>query len=685
MSMGPSRSTEMERFCPVCGRGYAKDASKCEQDGADLALVAGEPDLIGTEIAGEYQIIDILGYGGMGAVYLARKKPKYFEVAVKILHRHYATDKDAIRRFLSEARAASRLSNPNTITIFDSGQTREGLLYIAMELLRGRPLSAVFAEQTRLPYRRAVRIVTHICESLAEAHGQGVIHRDLKPDNIFIERSPGKPETVKVLDFGIAKIWDDAGQGVTTTGVVCGTPMYMSPEQALSDPLDGRSDIYSLGILLYEALTGKPPFRGRSPIGTMVKQVREAPPPIPDRVIDEVPASLLTILDSMLAKEPDQRPESCSDLRKRLIECLGDGATSQPTPLPKSRKVAAKPELKQQETPTSTAPDEADKPQDDAGIDISVPKGSAMRVPRISPAIGMRLLSDKTPFDLVAANAKLAVLRCGRDERDTFKGEITFEATSEPFGPVEFRARVIGQSTPCGQQSVAIPAQWTRVTATWNRQFMATALRQALGIVAHVRDEGDLASDQVLIYQPGRQRIRLTPSKVSQRTTAAWAAPAPASRPVRERTQAGLPLAAPVVRARPKAHDTERVQQPTGQRIETLRKAPLFKVDRCDGTFGTMSGGRLPMRLENLGQSHCVFTIRDERAPEAGTGLFVGIPGRPVVSELVTVTGTVCEVELPDSTGRIRVTVELTRGPDAPREYNRVVQYWSLKSRAKPG
>jgi serine/threonine protein kinase len=317
------QETPMEKFCPKCGKGFGPQHDFCESDGEKLVMVNEEPSLIGRVLEGKYKLSDIVGQGGMGTVYLGYQSSMGRHVAVKVLKRKFAQEKVAIKRFLREARAASKLSHPNTITVYDFGQTEDGFLYMVMERLGGRPLSDILDEETRLTPARAVHIIGQICDSLSQAHARGIQHRDLKPENIFVEATAGNPDHVKVLDFGIAKMHEEEGSRATATGMVCGTPAYMSPEQAMGKDIAGSSDVYALGILLYELLSGQPPFDGDAAMEIMLKQLNEAPPEFPTEVEEDVPAALKKTLLHMLEKAPKDRPQTCQDVKSSLLDAIG--------------------------------------------------------------------------------------------------------------------------------------------------------------------------------------------------------------------------------------------------------------------------------------------------------------------------------------------------------------------------
>ncbi|MES1208539.1 MAG: serine/threonine-protein kinase, partial [Pseudomonadota bacterium] len=221
--------------------------------------------LLGRAVADNFRIDSLIGSGAMGNVYRAEQLSLGKEVAVKVLHQHLMGDDKLVARFKREAKSASMLNHPNSIQIIDSGQDRDGTLYIAMELLPGRDLAQVIRDEFPLPLPRVVRILSQALSALEEAHARGVIHRDLKPSNIMLTSRRDERDFVKVCDFGIAKATlegdGEAGQNdraamLTIQGLVCGTPEYMSPEQARAERLDGRADLYSVAVILYQMVTG---------------------------------------------------------------------------------------------------------------------------------------------------------------------------------------------------------------------------------------------------------------------------------------------------------------------------------------------------------------------------------------------------------------------------------------------
>ena len=255
--------------CPRCQRSQPSKTLYCPYDGSVLSdeiRSASSDALIGAVLDQRYRIESEIGAGGFGTVYSARQLKFDREVAIKILNADAASTPEHVRRFETEARVVAQLRHPATLTLLDFGQTDEGRFYAVTERLHGKPLDDLLARGP-LESARVLRLLRQICDSLVEAHDQKIIHRDLKPSNIFIQ-TIGDQEIVKVLDFGIAKLLKQPG--ITSTGETCGTPVYMSPEQARGEALDARSDLYSLGVMAYECLAGQPPFYATTPVSLLI-------------------------------------------------------------------------------------------------------------------------------------------------------------------------------------------------------------------------------------------------------------------------------------------------------------------------------------------------------------------------------------------------------------------------------
>ena len=327
-------------ICPKCRTTYSSSLiGACYRDGEKLvdhdAFVAAESDPMRKRvIGGKYRIEERIGQGGMGTVYRAVQSGLNRDVAVKILKRELNVDRDTVARFHREANAMSLLHHPNTVRVYDFGQTDDGLLYLVMELLRGELITTRLTREGALNELEALRFTQQILRSLAEAHSKGLVHRDLKPDNIFVANVEGHHQpVVKVLDFGIAKVVapDKAlDQFETQAGTVFGTPRYMSPEQAQGGQLDNRSDLYSVGTLLYQMLTGRAPFVDDDAVVVMAKHIREMPDPprkaAPDR---RIPASLEAAVMRALAKEPSARFQEATEFEAALEACVPEVLAAQ--------------------------------------------------------------------------------------------------------------------------------------------------------------------------------------------------------------------------------------------------------------------------------------------------------------------------------------------------------------------
>ncbi len=279
------------------------------------------PSHIGLRIDSRYLIEAKLGSGGMGTVYRATRLLIGDTVAIKILHPGQVDDLHSVERFRREAQAAARLKHPNVVPIYDFGVSSEGLVYIAMELVEGKSIRDMLREQGPFAPQMAAEIVAQVCSALEAAHKKNIVHRDIKPDNIVVDATP-TGTSVKVLDFGIAWMRDAATADLTETGNVVGTPHYMSPEQCLGEEPDPRSDIYSLGIVLFEMLAGVVPFNSRVATAVVIQHVNERPPSL--RALNKsVPPAVESVVMQALAKQRDQRPQSAVLLAAQLAAAAG--------------------------------------------------------------------------------------------------------------------------------------------------------------------------------------------------------------------------------------------------------------------------------------------------------------------------------------------------------------------------
>ena len=308
------------KYCPRCDQSFFEpDVVFCADDGERLC----DDVLVGRSLDGRFLVEERIGTGAMGVVYRAYQASVRRQVAVKVLHSSVVREPASVQRFMNEVRAASAVQHPNTVAVYDFGQTIEGLLYLAMELVDGEPVADILDRKGALSPRRSVHIMKQVCDSVADAHKHGVLHRDLKPDNIMLKQPEWGRDVVKVLDFGLAEFVQSRAQAINSDRVVDGTPEYMSPETALGEEVDERADVYSLGVVLYELLSGIVPFSGDSRT-IMLRQVTDAPPPLPAGL----PEGLVQLVQRSLAKKPEERPQSAHDFKEQLLAALPSRRTS---------------------------------------------------------------------------------------------------------------------------------------------------------------------------------------------------------------------------------------------------------------------------------------------------------------------------------------------------------------------
>lgn len=314
-----------EKICPQCGRSYGANDRFCTVDGATLVNAGNSGSLIGTVLAERYLVSERLGEGGMGEVYLAEHVRMKRKVAVKIMRRWMAGDPVAVSRFHREAENASQITHPNVAQVYDFGETSDGTIYLAMEFVPGEPLSKILEREGKLHAVRSQEIVRQTADALVAAHGMGILHRDLKPDNVMVARSRAGTDIVKLVDFGIARVMTRGTQQFTSTGMIVGTPEYMSPEQLANDNLDERSDLYALGLIAFRTLTGHGAFpdgtTGDALLARLTNRARKLADVAPDVAW---PESLQAAFDKVLAADPTERFADALEFAAEL-----DGAVSQ--------------------------------------------------------------------------------------------------------------------------------------------------------------------------------------------------------------------------------------------------------------------------------------------------------------------------------------------------------------------
>ncbi len=323
--------------CPKCGTDYDGAEMFCPKDGTRLGG-SGEgravkpsipPDadpLVGSVIQGRYKVLHQIGEGGMGVVYVAEHVEIEKKVALKVLRDDFSKRPEVVERFRQEARSASKIGHAHIVDVTDFGQLDDGGVYFVMEYLQGQGLSDLIRKQS-ITLERAVPIVTQIARALQAAHKLGIVHRDMKPENVFLVRREEEEDFVKILDFGIAKISDrdNEGKRLTKTGMIFGTPEYMSPEQAAGKALDHRVDVYALGCIMFEMFTGKVPFDGDSFMAVLTQHMFEPVPPIEELNPEtDIPESVRNVVYKAMAKEPDERYPDMAAIETDLQRALGD-------------------------------------------------------------------------------------------------------------------------------------------------------------------------------------------------------------------------------------------------------------------------------------------------------------------------------------------------------------------------
>ena len=326
------RSTNI-KVCPRCGREDDRGNIVCPEDGTALKK---QDKLIGTTIAEKYEILSRLGRGGMSIVYKGKHKLMDRIVAVKLLRPELVAIPQLVERFKRESKAISTLRHPNIVTVFDFGLIKDAhsTPFLIMDYLEGRTLDEVLKEEGKLNLTRAVELFSASCDALAHTHEMGIVHRDIKPSNLLLRKEPNGSETLTIFDFGIAKMLqgESSVHKLTASGEVFGSPLYMSPEQAEGEVIDHRTDIYSLACVLHESILGKPPFKGETPLETIMMHMSE-----PVKAFDEtspgvsVPPALEQVITKALAKKPAKRYQSINEFRDAVAEAMKTIAPVVPT------------------------------------------------------------------------------------------------------------------------------------------------------------------------------------------------------------------------------------------------------------------------------------------------------------------------------------------------------------------
>jgi serine/threonine-protein kinase len=317
----------MRKICLRCGSKFGSQAEYCPYDGSLLVTDEEVPDpLLGTILLEQFRIDEQIGTGGMGTVYRAHQTTVGRDVAIKVLRPELARDDQAVLRFEREARLAMMLDHPNLVRVFLSGRLSDGRLYLVMELLEGRSLADELDEHGSPSVERAVVLIMKLCAGLGAVHAAGIVHRDIKPENIYLVRRGKDSDFVKLVDFGIARVLEAESVGPTTTqsGRIFGTATYISPEAATGQETDHRSDIYSLGVLSYQLLSGELPFEGSTAGALLMQHVHKAPPLLQAKGRGaEVPDDVARVVMRALSKDPDARPQTLAEFVNALAEAAG--------------------------------------------------------------------------------------------------------------------------------------------------------------------------------------------------------------------------------------------------------------------------------------------------------------------------------------------------------------------------
>ena len=317
----PDQTIAVTKVCPQCGGEYETSDRFCPKDGSPLRPKSGGDPLVGRVIADRYLVLARLGEGGMGRVYLAEHVKMNRQCAIKVMNPSLVNDTESSQRFAREASNAARILHPNVAAVFDYGES-DKIVYLVMEYVDGESLSSILQKEGALDPRRAIDLTRQVADGLHAAHELGIVHRDLKPDNVIITRNRSGKEIAKVVDFGIAKAVNDSKEdALTKSGLVIGTPEYMSPEQLLGDPVDARTDVYALGCILFQCLTGNAAFAADTREQMIRRRLHEPAPHIRD-LIPGLPARLDTLIVHMLARSPSDRVATAAEARDQLDPAL---------------------------------------------------------------------------------------------------------------------------------------------------------------------------------------------------------------------------------------------------------------------------------------------------------------------------------------------------------------------------
>ena len=474
-----STRTAVSRTCPDCNNTYDDEVLHCPEDGRGLSDIPAVDDLIGLTV-GSYRVEKLLGKGGMGCVYMGVHPGIGSRVAIKFLHPEFSHDEKIVDRFFNEARAVNVIGHDNILKILDLNVTEDHRHYFVMEFLHGRPLQALLKHNVSVPLDVAGPILLQICEALEAAHKRGIVHRDLKPDNVYLITMKGKKNFVKVVDFGIARMTDDAGisTGKTQTGMVMGTPAYMSPEQGsgASNKIDGRSDVYSLGVMMFQLATGRLPFPGSNFGEVLIGHLQVTPPP-PRSLNPLVPEAYEPLILKCLQKKQEDRYASMKELKHAIEACMDQLRISKELPHADDTDTQLHPvEVRPPSFPGARTPGRATGPGSKNRIsNPNARPGGARPATRPAPGATARISQPPTRLTpppqprqpgrapLFAGIGVLAALALG------VGGFVVLRRSDTPLAPAPVRAQteiVRQEETPVFLSVVSEPFD-AEVVATW--------------------------------------------------------------------------------------------------------------------------------------------------------------------------------------------------------------------------
>jgi len=469
----------VSRTCPDCHNTYDDEILHCPEDGRGLSDIPAVDDLIGRTV-GSYRVEKLLGKGGMGCVYMGVHPGIGSRVAIKFLHPQFSHDEKIVDRFFNEARAVNVIGHDNILKILDLNVTDDNRHYFVMEFLHGRPLQALLKHNVSVPLDVAGPILLQICEALEAAHKRGIVHRDLKPDNVYLITMKGKKNFVKVVDFGIARMTDDAGisTGKTQTGMVMGTPAYMSPEQGsgASNKIDGRSDVYSLGVMMFQLATGRLPFPGSNFGEVLIGHLQVTPPP-PRSLNPLVPEAYEPLILKCLQKKQEDRYASMKELKHAIEACMDQLRISKELPHADDTDTQLHPvEVRPPSFPGARTPGRATGPGSKNRIsNPNARPGGARPATRPAPGATARISQPPTRLTpppqprqpgrapLFAGIGVLAALALG------VGGFVVLRRSDTPLAPAPVRAQteiVRQEETPVFLSVVSEPFD-AEVVATW--------------------------------------------------------------------------------------------------------------------------------------------------------------------------------------------------------------------------